>query len=96
MAAESSFGKKSCIVSGKRTQLGRPPKATGKEVRAQGGTAAGQTAELLQLQSENDLLKGKVRLLEDKGTERDAQLVAPRCERQWADELLKERDSQLQ
>ena len=70
MASEFSFGKKSSIVPGKRTQRGRPPKATGKEVRALGVTVAGQTAELLRLQSENEFLKGKVQLLEDHGMQR--------------------------
>ena len=47
------------------------------------------------VQSENELLKGKVALLEDQVAERDAQLVAVPRERQRADKLLKERDSQL-
>ena len=37
--------------------------------------AQGQTAELLRLQSENEFLKGKVQLLEDQPTERDAQAL---------------------
>ena len=41
-----------------------------------GVTPAGQTSELLRLQSENALLKGKPALLEDQMAERDAQLVA--------------------
>ena len=60
-----------------------------------GVTPAGQTSELLRLQSENELLKGKVRQLEEQVADRDVQLVAVRRERQRADELLKERDSQL-
>ena len=48
---------------------------------------------LVRVQSENELLKGKVKLLEDQVADRDAQLVGVRCERQRADELLKERDS---
>ena len=57
----------------------RPPrKAPGK---VPGVTPAGQTSELLRLQSENELLKGKVRLSEEQVAERDAQLVAVRRER---------------
>ena len=56
---------------------------------------AGQTSELLRLRSEDELLKGKVALLEYQVAERDAQLVAVCGARQRADELLKERDSQL-
>ena len=89
VASVSSFGKKPSILLGKRTQRGRPPKATGKEVRAQSVTPAGRTAELLRLQSENELLKGEVQLLEDQVRDRDAQLVAARCEGQRAHELLK-------
>ena len=92
--AEKCFhGIKSSIVPGKRTQHGRPPKAMGKEVRAQGVTAAAQTAKLMRLQSKTEFLQGKVQLLEDRVTERDAQLVSARCTTQRADELLKERDS---
>ena len=60
-----------------------------------GVTPAGQTSELLRLQSENELLKGKGKLFEDQVADRDAQLVDVCRERQPADELLKERDSQL-
>ena len=49
----------------------------------------------MRLQSENDLLKGKVRLLEDQVTDCYAQLVATRRERQRAEQLRRERDSQL-
>ena len=91
VASESSAGKKSSVVPGKRSR-GRPPKAPG---RVPGVTPAGQTSEVVRLQLENELLKGKVALLEDEVAERDAQLVAVCRERQRADELLKERDSQL-
>ena len=60
VASESSFGKKSSIVPGKRTRRDPPPKATGKEVRVHSVTVAGQTVELLRLQSANEFLKGKV------------------------------------
>ena len=89
--SESSDDEKSSVVPGKRSHV-RPLKAPGK---VPGVTPAGRTSELLRLQSENELLKGKVALLEDQVAERDAQLVAVRRERQRADELLKERDSQL-
>ena len=91
VASESSARKKSSVVSGKRSR-GRPPKAPGK---VPGVTLAGQTSELLQLQSHNELLKGKVALLEDQVAAHDTQHVAVRRKRQRADELLKERDSQL-
>ena len=90
VASESSAGKKSSVVPGKRS-----PKAPGKEVRAQGVTPAGQTSELLRLQSDNELLKGKVKLLEDQVAARDAQLGPVHRERQRGDKLLKERNSQL-
>ena len=45
------------------------------------------------MRSENELLKGKVALLEDEVAERDTQLAAVRGERQRADALLKERNS---
>ena len=67
-----------------------PPKAPGK---APGVTPARQTSKLLRLQSENELLKGKVRLLEEQVSDGDAQLVAVHREREKADALLKERDS---
>ena len=60
-----------------------------------GVSPAGQTSELLRVRSENELLKGKVALLEDQVAERDTQLAAVRGGRQRADALLKERDSQL-
>ena len=67
--------KKSSVVPGKRTR-GRPPKGPGN---APGVTPAGQTSKLLRLQSENELLKGKLKLLEDqvaargqRGTKRTA------------------------
>ena len=91
VASESSAGKKSSVVTGKRS-CGRPPKAPGK---VPGVTPAGQTSELLRLQSDNELLKGMVALLQDQVAERNAQLVAVCRDRQRADELLKERDSQL-
>ena len=91
VASESSARKKLSVVPGKRTR-GRPPKAPGK---APGVTPAGQTSELLRLQSQNELLKGKVKLLSDQVADRDAQLDGVRRERQRADELPKERDSQL-
>ena len=49
VASESSAGKKSSVVPGKRSR----------------GPPQGQTSELVRLQSENELLKGKVALLED-------------------------------
>ena len=76
------------MVPWKRSR-GRPPKAPGK---VPGVTPAGQTSELVRLQLENELRKGKVALLEDKVAERDAQLVAVRRERQGVDELRKERE----
>ena len=94
VASESSAGKKSSVVPGKRSR-GCPPNATGKEVRAQGVTPAGQTSELLRLQSDNESLKGKVKVLEDQVADPDAQLAAVRRERQRADKLLKERDNKL-
>ena len=69
-----------------------PPKAPGKVPRV---TPTGQTSELLRLQSENELLKGKVALQAYQVAEHDAQLVVVRRERQRADELLKERDSYI-
>ena len=91
VALESSAGKKSSMVPGQRSR-GPPPKAP---QNVPGVTPTGQTSELLRLQSENELLKGKVKQLEDQVVYRDAQLVGVRCERQRTDELLKERDSQL-
>ena len=91
VASESCAEKKSSVVFGKRSH-GRPPKAPGK---VPGVTPAGQTSELLRLQLENELLKGKVALLEDQVAEREAQLVTVCRERQRADELLMQRDSQL-
>ena len=91
VASESSVGKGSPVVPWNRSR-GRPPKVPGK---VPGVTPAGQTSELLWLWSENELLKGKVALLEDQVLERDAQLVAMRRERQRAEELRKERDAQL-
>ena len=58
-------------------------------------TPAGQTSELLRLQSENELPKGRVKLLADQEADSDAQLVGVRRERQRADEVVTERDSQL-
>ena len=58
-----------------------------------GVTPTGQISELLRLRPENELLKGKVALLEDQVAEHDAQLVAVRRERQRATELPKERDA---
>ena len=83
--------KKTAMVPGNRTR-GSPPKAPGK---APGVTPAGQTSELLRPQSENELLKGKVKPLEDHVLDRYAEVVAVRRKRQRADELLQERDSQL-
>ena len=60
-----------------------------------GVSPAGQTSELVRQRSENELLKGKVALLEEQVRERDAQLAAVRGERKRADALLKERDAQL-
>ena len=56
---------------------------------------AWETAELLRLHSENELLRGQVKLLEDQVADRDAQLAAVRRDRKRADELPKQRDSQL-
>ena len=77
--------------------LGRGPVAAPpwRREKAPSVTPARQTSELLRLQSGNELLKGKVKLLEDQVADRDAQLAGVRRERQWADELPKERDSQL-
>ena len=91
VASEFSAGGKCSVVAGKRARV-RPPKVPGKVPAV---TPAGQTSELLRSWSENELLKGKVALLEDQVAERDAQLVAVRGERQRADALLKERDSEL-
>ena len=91
VASESSAGGKSSVVPGKKAR-GRPPKVPGK---VPGVSPAGQTSELVRVRSENELLKGKVALLEDQVAERDTQLAAVRGERQRADALLKERDSQL-
>ena len=55
----------------------------------------GPMHELVEVRSENELLKGKVGLLEDQVAERDTQLAAVRGERQRADALLKERDAQV-
>ena len=79
------------MLPGKRAR-GCPPKVPGK---VPGVSAAGQTSELVRLRWENELLKGKVGLLEDQVAEQDTQLAAVRGERQRADALLKERDSQL-
>ena len=49
----------------------------------------------MRLRSENELLKGKVGLLEDQVAERDTQVAAVRGERQRADALLKEGDARL-
>ena len=54
------------MVPGQRSR-GRPPEAPGK---LPGDIAAGQTSELLRLQSENELLKGKMKLLEDQVADR--------------------------
>ena len=73
--------------------LGRGPlKVPGK---VPGVTPVKQMSELLRLQSENVLVKGNVKLLQDQVADRDAQLVAARCEKQRANELLEERDSRL-
>ena len=93
MALESSAGRKYSVPLGRRH--GHPPKAPGKEVRAMGVTPAGQAAEYVRMQSENALLKGKVKLLEDHVKERTQPLEDMRRERERADELLKERDTQL-
>ena len=61
VASESSAGKGSSVVPRRRSR-GRPPKVPGK---VPGVTPAGQTSELLRLRSENELLKGKVAMLED-------------------------------
>ena len=76
VASDSSAGKKSSVVPGKRPR-GRPPKAPGKVT---GDTTARQTSQQLWLQSENELWKGKVGVLEDQVAERDAPLVAVRRE----------------
>ena len=83
--------KKRSMVPGQRSR-GRPPKAPGK---VPGVTPAGQTSELLRLQSENELLKLKVKLLENQVANCDGELGGVHRERQRADELLKEHDSQL-
>ena len=71
---------------------GRPPNVPGKVPRV---SPAGRTSELLRQRPENELLKGKVALLEDQVRERDTQLAAMRGERQRAGALLKEQDGQL-
>ena len=91
VASESSAGGKSSVLPAKRAR-GRPPKVPGK---VPGVFPAGQTSELVRVRSENELLKGKVALLEDQVREREARLAAVRGERQRADALLKERDAQL-
>ena len=91
VASESSAGGKSSVLPAKRAR-GRPPKVPAK---VPGVSPAGQTSELVRQRSENELLKGKLALLEDQVRERDAQLAAVRGERQRADALLKERDAQL-
>ena len=91
VASESSAGGKSSVLPAKRAR-GHPPTVPAK---VPGVSPAGQTSELVRQRSENELLKGKVVLLEDQVRERDAQLAAVCGERQWADALLKELDAQL-
>ena len=91
VAFESSARGKSFVVPGKRAR-GRPPKVPGK---VPGVSPAGQTSEVVRVRSENELLEGKVVLLEDQVAEQDTQLADLHGERQRADALLKERDSQL-
>ena len=90
VAFEPFAGGKSSVVPRKRAR-GRPPKVPGKVSRVSPAT---QTSELLRVRSGNELLKGKVALLEDQMAERDARPAALGGERQRADVLLKERDSQ--
>ena len=61
VASESFVGGKFSVVPGKRAR-GCPSKMPGK---VQGVSPAGQTSELVRVRSENELLKGKVALLED-------------------------------
>ena len=91
VASESSARGKSPVLPVKRACC-RPPKVPGK---VPGVSPAGQLSELVRLRSENELLKGKVALLEDQVREREAQLAVVRGERQRADALLKEEDGQL-
>ena len=91
VASQSSAGGKPSVLPAKRAR-GRPPKVPGK---VPGVSPAGQTSELLRVRSENELLKGKVGLLEDHVAERDTQLAAVRGERQRTDAQLKEQDAQL-
>ena len=81
VASESSAGGKSSVLPAKRAR-GRPPKVPAK---VQGVSPAGQTSELVRQRLENELLKGKVALLEEQVRDRDAQLAAVRGERQRAD-----------
>ena len=76
--------------SRRRGAVAAPPKVP---MKVPGVSPAGQTSELVRVRSENELLKGKVALLEDEVREREAQLAAVRGERQRADALLKERDA---
>ena len=91
VASESSAGGKSSMLPAKRAS-GRPPEVPAK---VPGVSPAGQAAELVRQRSENELLKGKVALLEEQVRELERQLAAVRGERQQADALLKERDAQL-
>ena len=91
VASESSAGGKSSVLPAKRAR-GRPPKVPGKVPEV---ALAGKTSELVRVRSENQLLKGKVGLLEDQVRERDTQLAAVRGERQRADALLQKRDARL-
>ena len=61
VASESSAGGKSSVLPAKRAR-GRPSKVPAK---VPGVSPAGQTSELVRQRSENELLKGKVALLEE-------------------------------
>ena len=65
--------------------LGRGPAAAPPRRAERYRVSLRQTSRLLRQQSENELLKGKVRLLEEQVAHRDAQLVAVRREWQRAD-----------
>ena len=71
VASESSAGGKSSVVRGKRAR-GRPPKVPGK---VPGVFPAGQTSEVLWVRSGNELLKGKVALLEDHVSDGDRMVI---------------------
>ena len=69
VVSESSARKKSSVVPWQRSR-GRPRQGAGKGAGCHSGRAKVRVR--LRLQSENELLKGKVKLLEDRVVDRDA------------------------